>query len=256
MSPEPPVLQRFVRRTREGVQRPPVFEASDGYEYVLKLDEHDPDFPIAEVVAASLAPSLSVPVPSFERLGCPDPLLDALRATGDGELGSFAASFERLGGICFGSRYLPPPVQKWRTSLRSLVADCDDVLLRVFLFDAFVENLDRTSEHNPNLLVSEGALYAIDHGQALPAIKGLPSWPFPYASHIAWPLVERAPAAVLPHLDRLRGLPDADIAAAVAAVPPPWWRGTPARADHVRGSLIARRAALADTLEKLMRQSG
>ena len=62
-----PQLRRFIERTKEGMQRPSIFEASDGHDYVLKLDTDDRDFPAVEMVAAGLARALNVPLPHY---GC------------------------------------------------------------------------------------------------------------------------------------------------------------------------------------------
>ncbi len=58
------------------MQRPPIFEASDDNEYVLKLDTADPSFAVAEVVAAVLAGALDVPIPDFALLDVPDVLTE------------------------------------------------------------------------------------------------------------------------------------------------------------------------------------
>lgn len=102
----PTTLRRFNRRTNEGMQRPPIFEADDGHDYVLKLDTADVDFPAAELVAAGLAVAFEVPLPAFRVLSAPPALVQAFTATRDPDHVEFAESFERRGGCCFGSRYL------------------------------------------------------------------------------------------------------------------------------------------------------
>jgi hypothetical protein len=56
-----PSLRRFIRRALEGIQRPPIFEADDGHEYVLKLDSLDRDFPAAESSALTSPPRSGSP---------------------------------------------------------------------------------------------------------------------------------------------------------------------------------------------------
>jgi hypothetical protein len=96
MSPsDSPSLLRFIRRTNEGMQRPPIFEADDGHDYVLKLDTMDPDFPAAELGAAGLAVALDIPLPEYRLLSVPEALLDVLASTGDSDLVEFGESFAR-----------------------------------------------------------------------------------------------------------------------------------------------------------------
>lgn len=247
-----PTLCRFVRRTRKGSQRPPVFEATDGANYVIKLDQDAPDFPAAELVAAELARSFGVPIPAFAVIDCPEELLEAMTASGDAELTGFAESFRRCGGCCFGSRYLPEPVMTWRKTLRAQVAGVDEVLARVLVFDGFIENMDRAAEHNPNLLVSRGELFAIDHGQGLPAVHGVGGGlPYPFDGHIAWDVVERNADLLAEPIEDLRRLPDDAIDAAVAVVPASWWADE-ARPAATRRSLRERRDRLPSILGRLM----
>lgn len=103
-APARPALRRFVRRTTEGMQRPPIFEADDSFEYVLKLDTADRDFPAAELVAAGLARAFGVPVAPFAVLAAPELLIRSFLATGDPDLVEFGESFKRTGSTCFGSR--------------------------------------------------------------------------------------------------------------------------------------------------------
>lgn len=245
------MLGRFVRRTERGAQRPPVFETADGVEYVIKLDQDAPDFPAAELVAAELAVSFEVPVPEFAVIDCPAELLVAMTASGDDEFIGFSESFRRCGACCFGSRYLPEPVATWRRTLRGQVAGVDQTLARVLVFDGFIENLDRSAELNPNLLVSRGELFAIDHGQALASVHGVESMPYNFDGHIAWEVVERNLELLGEPIEDLRNLPDAAIEAAVAAVPGPWWSDQ-GRPDLVVRSLLKRRNELPGILRGLM----
>lgn len=251
-SPDQPELRRFVRRTLEGIQRPPVFEADDGHEYVLKLDAEYPDFPVAELVSAELASAFEVPLPAFRVLVAPDALTEAMLATGDRDLVSFGESFRRRGGTCFGSRWLPGVVVKWQTALRRRVERADDLLSRIIAFDAFIENGDRTSATNPNLLVSNGQLFAIDHGQALPAVQGATgmSLPYPFASHLAWPILEERPILLEEPMALLHRLDLSRLDEAVAAVPASWW-SAPERPALVTRALRRRRDDLLATFDLL-----
>jgi len=247
-----PQLRRFVRRTVEGVQRPPVFEADDGYEYVLKLDNHDVDFPAAELVAAQLAGPLTVSIPPFAVLAAPAALTNAFADTGDPDLIEFAESFDRRGGLCFGSRYLPGVIEKWAARMRYAVPGADEFLARVLVFDAYIENGDRTSADNPNLLATPAGLFAIDHGQALPAVQGITGKRLGYSfdSHIGWSAVVERPALLDAPIAKLSVLPDAAIDAAIDVVPAGWWTSTD-RADLARADLRIRRDQLPATLNDL-----
>lgn len=247
-----PVLWRFIRRTVEGVQRPPVFEADDGHHYVLKLDNHDEDFPAAELVAAGLASPLGVAIPPYAVLTVPDELLELCEAVGDPDHAEFAESFRRRGGLCFGSRYLNGAVEKWQEAMRHRIPDAEAFLGRLLVFDAFIENGDRSAAHNPNLLATGGGLFAIDHGQALPSVQGIVGkrFPFNFASHIAWRAIEERPDLLIEPTATLRTLPDATIDGAVDAVPPSLW-SAPDRADLCRADLRRRRDELPATLDAL-----
>ena len=237
------------RRALEGVQRPPIFEADDGHEYVLKLDSLDPDFPAAELVSAHLATAFGVPQPHYAVLRVDRVLVDAMAETGDPDLVEFSDSFYRLNFACFGSRYLTGVVTKWSPRLRSRITDCDPLLARLLVFDAFIENGDRSSASNPNLLVANDRLYAIDHGQALPSVQGATGkrLRFPFDSHLAWPIVQERPFLLDPSTVELRTLTDEVITTAVRAVPSAWWTDA-GRPDVVIADLRARRDALPDIL--------
>lgn len=155
-STDRPELRRFIERTKEGMQRPPIFEASDGHRYVLKLDTADADFPVAELVSAHLANALGVRLPRYEVLDTPEILVDAFLASGDRDLGEFATSFTRRGRCCFGSRHLDGMTVKWNERHQVLVPEARRFLAEVFVFDGYIENGDRTSTNYPNLLVNKG----------------------------------------------------------------------------------------------------
>lgn len=234
------------------MQRPPIFEADDGFEYVLKLDTADADFPAAELVGAGLAMMFNVPLPTFAVLTAPDALTGAFLATGDADHVEFAESFQRRGGCCFGSRYLPGMTVKWEARLRRKVEDADRLLARLLVFDAFIENGDRSAASNPNLLVSNGRLFAIDHGQSLPSVQGITgkSLLFPFDSHLGWTTVVEQPRLLDVPIAALRRLSDAAIDGAVDAVPAAWWTAQ-GRADAVRVALRQRRDDLPGTLDRL-----
>lgn len=144
---------------------------------------------------------------------------------------------------------------KWEARLRRVVDDADRLLARLLVFDAFIENTDRCSADNPNLLVSNGRLFAIDHGQALPSVQGITgkSLPYPCDSHLGWATVQDQPGLLDEPIAALRRLADEAIDDAVQVVPTEWWTA-PVRADAVRRALKLRRDTLPATLE-LVRKS-
>lgn len=246
------VLQRFLRRAEEGMQKPPVFEADDETEWVLKLDQEDPDFPVAELIGASIAPFFGVQTPAYAVATVPAELTDALAELG-GEQASFAQSFRRRDLAVFASRWLEPAM-KWRQRDARAVADWEDALLRIFVFDAYIENGDRSAPHNPNILIHRGAVYAIDHGQALPSVQGIERpMRYGYDSHLAWPVFERHRDQVRELAELARDLPDSAIDDACGRVPPSWW-GSEDRQDLVRRALRARRSTLYNRLLELCDQ--
>lgn len=173
-------------------------------------------------------------------LEAPAPLIAVARATGDKDHVAFADSWERLGGLAFGSRYLPGVVEKWRMNRRTSIAGLDRALVRVLVFDAFIEHMDRSAAHNPNLLVANGVLYAIDHGQGFPSVHGSRSgFAYNYNSHIAWPVLVERRDLLEEALAPLMALRTDAIDAAIAAVPPLWWP-TPTAAQATRAALVAR----------------
>lgn len=212
----------------------------------------DADFPAVELVAAGLATAFGVPLPTYAVIKVPDLLIDVLLATGDADHVEFGESFRRRGGMVFGSRYLGGVPVKWDARLRRTVEDADRLLVRLLVFDAFIENSDRTSASNPNLLVSNGQMYAIDHGQSLPSVQGITgkSLPYTFDSHLGWTTAQEQPHLLDQPIEDLRRLSDAAIDAAIHAVPGTWWTAAD-RAAGVQVALRKRRDQLPGTLVHL-----
>ncbi|MBK7755208.1 MAG: hypothetical protein IPI35_02085 [Deltaproteobacteria bacterium] len=168
-------LLRVERRMVEGAHRPPLVLASDGHRYVLKLGSQDPDFPVSELIAAGLGSRLGVPMPAYAVLEAEPGLLNLLEALGDDDALELLGALKTSGGACFGSRLLPNPLTRWTPGLHRALKLDDGVLAKILAFDALIENGDRRNAHNPNMLVSNGAIWAIDHGQSLPRRPRLPA---------------------------------------------------------------------------------
>lgn len=243
-------LWRVERRMVEGAHRPPLVLASDGHRYVLKLGSQDRDFPVSELIAAGLASHLGVPMPAYAVLEAEPNLLQLLESLGDDDARELLGALETSGGACFGSRLLPSPLTRWTPALHRALKLDDGVLAKVLAFDALIENGDRRNAHNPNLLVCNGAIWAIDHGQSLPAAQGCPPAPnrYPYAEHITWTILEESLTALTSAIPLVSELTEEAIAAAVSAVPDEWW-AEPTRANRVVESLCARRHQVVEDLQ-------
>jgi hypothetical protein len=220
---------RYVVPLREGGSLPAVVDTDDGHAYVIKFRGagQGPKALIAEIVVARLAHVLDLPVPraavveleaGFGRSE-PDPeIQDVLR-------GSVGANF--------GLAYLPgalafDPAVDGPTLDRQLAAN-------IVWLDALVTNVDRTAR-NTNLLLSQRALWMIDHGAALYVHHRWAGWreriqsPFPQvADHVLLGFagdLRAADARLRPKLD------ESVVRQVVADVPEAWLSdGEPEFAD-------------------------
>jgi hypothetical protein len=149
---------RYVTPLREGGSLPGVVEADDLGTYVVKFRGAGQGLKalIAEVIAGELARRLELPVPDLVVTEL-DPVV--ARAEPDEEIQEL---IKASAGANLGMDFLPgalgydPAVHPVDAGLAS----------RVVVFDAFVENVDR-SWRNPNLLMWHGGLRLIDHGATL-----------------------------------------------------------------------------------------
>src|SRR3954464_6006284 len=149
---------RYVTPLREGGSLPAVVEADDLGTYVVKFRGAGQGLKalIAEVISGELARRLGLPVPELV-LAELDPVV--ARAEPDEEV---QALIKASAGVNLGLDFLPGSL------------GCDPVAhpvdaglaSRTVVFDAFVENVDR-SWRNPNLLIWHGGLWLIDHGATL-----------------------------------------------------------------------------------------
>jgi hypothetical protein len=149
---------RYVTPLREGGSLPAVVEADDLGTYVVKFRGAGQGLKalIAEVISGELARRLGLPVPELV-LAELDPVV--ARAEPDEEV---QALIKASAGVNLGLDFLPgslgfdPVAHPVDAGLAS----------RTVVFDAFVENVDR-SWRNPNLLIWHGGLWLIDHGATL-----------------------------------------------------------------------------------------
>jgi hypothetical protein len=149
---------RYITPLREGGSLPGIVEADNLGTYVVKFRGagQGPKALVAEVISGELARRLGLPVPELVTVQL-DPVV--ARAEPDEEVQEL---IKASAGLNLGMDYLPgslgydPVAHPVEAELAS----------RIVLFDAFVENVDR-SWRNPNMLIWHGDLWLIDHGATL-----------------------------------------------------------------------------------------
>lgn len=151
-------LEEVGERAESGSTEPYICRLSDDQSYVVKGRTALPRGLIAEAVSATLGRAFGLPVPAFAlvemnpRLFEFDP--DARRSLGE--------------GIGFGSQYVESLIELGRIKLE----DTDQaVLARLFLFDYWISNADRTGTEyggNSNLFmnVETRDIVVVDHNLA------------------------------------------------------------------------------------------
>ncbi len=150
---------RYITPLREGGSLPALVEADDGGLYVLKFRGagQGPGALIAELIAGELLRAVGLPVPElvFAKLdagvgrseGDPE-IWDLLQAS----VGLNLAMAYLPSALAFDPLLEPPPAP--------------DLASAVVWGDAYLTNVDRTPR-NPNILLTGGHLWLIDHGACL-----------------------------------------------------------------------------------------
>jgi hypothetical protein len=183
---------RYVTPLREGGSLPAVVEADDLGTYVVKFRGAGQGLKalVAEVIAGELARRLELPVPELVVTEL-DPVV--ARAEPDEEV---QALIKASAGVNLGMDFLPgslgfdPVAHPVDAGLAS----------RTLVFDAFVENVDR-SWRNPNLLIWHGGLWLIDHGATLyfhhnwPRAASVVHRPYRWDDHVLKPFATALPDA-------------------------------------------------------------
>lgn len=150
-------VTRYVTPLREGGSLPGIVEAEDLGTYVCKFRGagQGPRVLVAEVIVAGLARHLEIPTPDQVVLDL-DP--DIARYEADEEVQDL---INASAGLNLGIDFLPGSFgyDPGSEPDRELAG-------RILWLDAFTANVDR-SWRNPNLLVWNGVLNAIDHGASL-----------------------------------------------------------------------------------------
>ncbi|NEQ46722.1 MAG: hypothetical protein F6K00_25510 [Leptolyngbya sp. SIOISBB] len=150
---------RVISAKTGGSSRPIIVETDAGYFFTkLRGAAQGTSSLVAEIIVARLAEALGLWVPAQALIvidaGIPsenreDEFLDLLAASGGINLG-----FQYL----HGARDIRP---------QDMVAIDEDLACQVLWLDSWVMNVDRTVK-NPNLMLSQGQLWLVDHGAALP----------------------------------------------------------------------------------------
>ncbi|MFI5491260.1 HipA family kinase [Actinoplanes sp. NPDC051859] len=232
---------RYVTALREGGSLPGIVEAGNLGTYVVKFRGagQGPKALVAEVIAGELARRLDLPVPELVVVGL-DPVV--ARAEPDEEIQEL---IKASAGANLGMDYLPGALGY------DPVAHPIDAELasRVLVFDAYVENVDR-SWRNPNLLMWHGDLWLIDHGATLyfhhnwPRASAVVHRPYKWDDHVLRPYAKKVPEVAADLAPRLT----ADLLDEVLALVPDEWlaefdfaSAAEARAAY-RDHLVARAA--------------
>lgn len=157
----PPTLHasRVLRRDRHGSSSPVVVETTNGQWYTKLRGAAQGITPlIAELIVASLAEQLKLPVPERALIVLAtdipsDDVNDELRDLLDASAGTNVglALLEAARNLT-ASEYERVPL---------------DIAAGVLWLDMLVQNLDRSAA-NPNIMVRRGTYWLIDHGAALP----------------------------------------------------------------------------------------
>lgn len=143
-----------------------MFVADDGVEWVVKPSGQVLRDGLVELVSARLGAALGVATAEARTFTVEEGLLDAMRLL-DPEMRALAGRFVATMTV-FGSRLQPGA--DW-VQPRFATAEERNKIGHLWVFDTWIANADRRPD-NPNLLVSDGRLLAIDHAQGLPWLSG------------------------------------------------------------------------------------
>lgn len=217
-------VTRYVTPLREGGSLPGIVEGDDLGTYVCKFRGAGQGLRVlvAEVIVAGLARALDVPTPDqveldldpeIARYEADEEVQDLLNASAGSNLGIDFLP----GAFGYDAAHQPDPT----------------LAGRILWLDALIANVDR-SWRNPNLLLWNGALYAIDHGASLyfhhvwPGGGGDPArfaaQPYDVSEHI---LRSYADAATAQDADLAQRLSDDVLRAVLADVPDAWLEPVP-----------------------------
>lgn len=245
------IATRYITPLREGGSLPGLVEGDDLRTYVMKFTGAGQGRKtlVAEVVCGELGRRLGLRVPGLVTLEL-DPVLglgepeqqvqDLLRGSGGTNLG-----MDFLSGA-LGYDPLAFPVSPEEAG-------------RIVWFDALINNVDR-SWRNPNLLVSHGELWLIDHGATMiwhhnwPGAETSAARPYDASDHA---LARFAPDVRAAAADLAPRVTEDLLAEVTAEIPDVWLDGEPGfdTPDDLRRAyarpLLARAAVIAERITGL-----
>ncbi len=149
---------RYVAPLREGGSLPGLVEADDLGLYVMKFTGAGQGRKtlVAEVICGQLARRLGLRVPGLVRIR-----LDPVIGLGEPDQ-EVQALLKTSGGLNLGMEFLSGAIGFDPLAYEVTAEEAG----RVVWFDALINNVDR-SWRNPNMLVSRGDLWLIDHGASM-----------------------------------------------------------------------------------------
>ncbi|EPD62477.1 HipA family kinase [Streptomyces sp. HGB0020] len=152
------IATRYIAPLREGGSLPGLVEADDLGTYVMKFTGAGQGRKtlVAEVICAELARRLGLRVPGLVTIG-----LDAVLGLGEPEQ-QVQDLLRSSGGTNLGMDFLSGALGFDPLAFEVSGEEAG----RIVWFDALVNNVDR-SWRNPNLLMSQGDLWLIDHGATM-----------------------------------------------------------------------------------------
>lgn len=214
-------VTRYVTPLREGGSLPGLVEADDDGMYVAKFRGAGQGTAalVAEIVVGELARRLGIQVPELVLV---DLDREIARREPDPEVQDLLLASV---GMNLGLDFLPGAVSydgvAWRPE--------PEEAARVIWLDAFTANVDRTWR-NPNLLVRQRTLWAIDHGAALvfqhawPTVTAWASRRYDLSEHALLPVADELSAGDLTMVDELMAaaVSPALVAEVLALVPDAW----------------------------------
>lgn len=242
-------VRRVLSAIRTGNSLPVIVDTPAGMHIVkLRGAAHGTSALVAEIIAAELAERLGLSVPARAFVVFDDTLESDDR---NDELAQLLAASH---GLNLGFQWLPAA-----RDLRAIdVAGIDEETASAIVWlDWLVMNPDRTAR-NPNILISHGLPWLIDHGSALgfhhqwsAVTEDSPAKLFPLQSHVLWRRATRL-AAIDASLTTLMSRPA--LRNAVAEVPDDFLR-TMRPQDATAAALFRRREAYVSFLWKRLKSS-
>jgi len=227
-----PIIEDIRRRSRQGATQPFLCRADDNQLYWVKGTKAGNEALCAEWIAGRLGRLLDLPIPEIAQVIVPVEITTASAMEGILDLGS---------GVRFGSCHVDD-AQEYDASFVGQTEE--NLRQRVFVFDVWVRNTDRTfpraydARGNPNLLwsTSSNRLRVIDHNNAfLPDDMFKPS---DYVRHVFADERKRLTAAFKDEMLARLGTAAGELDAIMMEIPVEW-RSIDAEVDEPHRLTVA-----------------